>query len=269
MIDLVAFSTKDNKSVEWSSALTIQDKTLTNNKRSVCYIQNSSSGGKYKFQLGSGDQDSFKLLFGISTFQNKIQERSDLNIEIPPSCHELFDDLDNMILETAKDRRSEWWPNEKNVSDEDIEDRYYPILKADPGGKYNPSMKCKISIYDGGCSKNPGNTQVFEYCTDGCTRENGEEYSGENQLVKLDNETDIRKLCVARSRCMPIIQISNIWFHNKQFGVTLDCKMIAIFPQVKELGFFMPSQNSFSHSIKSCNNESVLTEEEASRLEGF
>lgn len=255
---------EEQNSIDWSKHLGIGEIVITPQKLQRCYIQSVKTGGKFKIQFGFGSNDNFKLLFGISTYQNRKQERSDLNIEIPPSCQQTMQDLDELILETAKDRKGEWWPQEPELSDEQIEDRYIPATKVDPSGNFMPNTKCKISLYG---NENKGNTQVFEYCSDGCTRADGSVYSGKNDLLVVEDEIMIRTLLEPKCRCLFVVQISNIWFMNNAFGPTLDCKMVACFPKKNEMSFFMPEL--MNADVKVSKNDDILNDEDKLALKSF
>lgn len=250
--NIVLNKNKINDVVDWEKNITIDAKYITKNKNTRANIRSldpSKVQNKFMVQLGTGTKDSFKILFGISTYGGHQSERSDLNLEIDNDVAETFLNLDEFIVDTVTRRKSEFFDTER--SDASIRASYYGCVKQDKEGKYNPNLKCKITLG----SNEDMSTKVFEWVNAGDSSVEGKN-SNDSSLVGVDDEACIRNLIQPKTQCMCIIQVQSLWFKTDNWGVSVEARLLGVFPQPQELQFFMPQ--SFAPTTFSAADEEKL-----------
>ena len=243
---------------DWDRRIHIDNKYITPNKNSRAIIRSldhTKLASKYLIQLGTSFNDSFKILFGISSYGGHLTDRSDLNIELEGNVAESFNNLDNFIKETVVARKQDFFDDPK--SDELIRETYYGCVKQDREQKYNPNLKTKITLGNSD-EMNNMTTKVMEYVASGEKSCEGVLVSS-NSHIPVKNNDSIRELVCPKSQCMAMIQIQSLWFKNDAWGITLETRLLLIFPQPKEISFFMPTiENSLVTPTNTPNTSNTV-----------
>lgn len=250
--NIVLHKNKINDVVDWDKNIQVDSKYITKNKNTRANIRSLDSSkvsSKFMVQLGTAANDSFKILFGISNYGGQKSDRSDLNIEIDNDTAESFLNLDEYIVSTVIERKAEFFA--ANRSDDSIRSAYYGCVKQDKEGKYNPNLKCKITLND----NNDLSTKVFEWVNAGESSCEGKSCN-DSALVGVDDEECIRNLVQPKTQCMCMIQLQSLWFKNDNWGISVEVRLLGIFPQPKEIQFFMPQ--TFTPSTFSAADEERL-----------
>jgi hypothetical protein len=237
--NLVIQNDKACSPVDWSKNIHIDNKYITRNKNTRANIKSldrTKLSSKFLVQIGTSNTDNFKILFGISCYGGHKSERSDLNIDLTGESANTLKSLDEFIVDEVIRRKTDFFEPERST--ESIKSGYYGCVKEDREGKYNPNLKCKITLG----SDESLNTKVFQWVQAG-------EESIENKpsiddaLIDVDSEESIRDLIVPKTQCMCIIQIQSLWFKNDNWGVGVEARLLGVFPHPKDLQFFIPPSN--------------------------
>ncbi len=162
-------------------------------------------------------------LFDGATLESEVAKGSKLKVKAnvdDPEFAAFLEKLDRFIVETAKIKKSEWFPG-KNYSDERIEALYKPKLTQDAERKYAPRLTIKITTKD---TKN--RTALF------CRR-------GDNTW----NDATFTDLNEKGVRATFIVELKGIWSSAVGFGIDIDAEKILIEPRKRkalEFDFITP-----------------------------
>jgi hypothetical protein len=225
-----------NKTISWENQVKVDSRYITTKKNVRCNIQSidrSKSSNKYQIQLGTGINDSYKILFGISSFGDRQTERSDMNINLDNEASVIFSDLDTFIVDSIIARKDEFF---EGKSDEFVREAYYGCVKQDKELRYNPYLKCKVTL---GENKNL-NSKVYQWVQEGESSIEGT-CTDQTRLVVVESNDKIRELILPNTECMCIIQVQSLWFKNDGWGVSMEARLVAAFSCQQELQFFVPS----------------------------
>lgn len=146
--------------------------------------------------------------YSLSLAFNGIGNNCDLE-----SMKQLFEALDDLIIELAIKHCSSWF--KKSLTRQQIQKMYKPILKpSNNPAKYPPSIRIKLKQTDGQIT-----SRIFYVKTNGTTSN-----------FDLNDFTPGSKVSV-------YLKLSNIWFMNDTFGVSLEGEDIFVHEPKMEVGF--------------------------------
>lgn len=154
--------------------------------------------------------------FGVSSApeQNPNSTRRNLDISVTdPAMIEFFKAVDKMNCEAAA-KHSKSTFNKEYSAEMLHETIYLKTLKWDEEKKYEPLIRTKVVV--GGDPRN--HTKIYVV-----TGTDGEG----NDVYEEGTIDDITK----RSRVVPIVDFRGLWFASRQFGMSVVCKTIMVWPQ--------------------------------------
>jgi hypothetical protein len=157
--------------------------------------------------------------FGISELFDKTKEPNNKrNLELSvrsPKLREFLSALDENTIDQAVRNYEEWFNSDKKrkpLTPEDIRGYYRPLLQEGPNDKeYDPLFRTKVNIADPKVLR----VFVFDGMKDGC------------MMCRVGRLSDVSKFV----EVVPIIEVVGLWFMTKQFGVSLQCSDVVVFPK--------------------------------------
>ena len=221
MPDLVLSKTYNTENIPlWEDVLEITEKQPGQKGVSLCYLNYKNHiNRKFEVQLGKSDEDYTTTPFGVSAWSGQVENRMELSVALPPSAVEVFKDLDAFIVQHAKKKHREWWPDIDN-----FEDLNYRSCVMHNNVEYEPLLKSKIKLY------NPNKEELAA----------GVYNLVNNEIVQLGNtEVDrVKKVEALKARANLIVTVAPtaIWFKNKslEWGLTIETKNVAVVPQQQD-----------------------------------
>lgn len=195
--------------------------TPNKHKSVTVYISEHDSDARPRFQLVKyGVEAPLKCPYGISDAldeDKKDATRKSLDISIDnPEFKKSLMALDERNKQVAVENCEKWF--HKKLSQEHINFMYQSLIreeKAKPGASlkgYNPTLRTKVQIDP----TKPRCTQFYVVTTGS---------DGKLQYRKVDH-TAVGK----GSRIIPIVEVASLWFTSSQFGMTLECTDVIIYP---------------------------------------
>jgi len=182
----------------------------------VYFRPNKSTESNMRIQLQTADEPRCKTPFATSAYDDDgTATRKNLELSLEnESLVKFFQEFDEQNIQAAIDHK-DWF--KKTFTEAQIRNMYYPLLTYDITGKgYSPRLHTKVNTE----GKNKVNVLLY-------TEENGcPEY-------RPGNESDIQRY----SECMVICEASGLWFQSKQFGMSLVCTDVIIFPKAERSEF--------------------------------
>jgi hypothetical protein len=243
-----------NKNFEWEKLLQIESKYTTsknNIRASIKCLDTSNQSTKLQIQLGAGNKSTYKILFGISSYGGHQTERSDLNIDLGLSSAKAFRSLDEFIINSIIEKKDEFFDDDR--SDDLIRRNYYGCVKQDKEQRYNPFLKCKITLSENPEEMENLNTKVFEWVPEGCNSIEGVT-TNESKLIRVHANAQVRNLVQPKSQCMCIVQVQSLWFKGDNWGVSIEARLLGIFTKPTELEFFMNEPVAESEPVQVDDN---------------
>ena len=166
----------------------------------IVYINNPTNGNsRLRIQI-----PVMTATFGISRFDDS-NGASSFSLDLSFKGYETNDKLagflntlkqfDDMIVDAAQKNAQEWFG--RDMSTELVREFYKPLVRDSSQGKYAPMIRLKLSPYSEIFDVDQNRVTDFEYITKGST-------------------------------CRAIVDVSSIWFINKQFGVSLRVLQAAV-----------------------------------------
>ena len=172
--------------------------------------KSNSKGGQSIWLSHNGEKiiiqiPKSKTPFGLNHQQYEDgSSKFDVSVSLTsPEFKFWIETLDKYICKRATEYSQEWFGKRK--SNEVIEEMYKPIKTVPKKDNYSPTMKLKLPYYNG-----EHKSSVFDDKRNPITPE------------------AITKGC----EVMLIVQLSNMWFVRKQFGVTWQVLQAKIYPKL-------------------------------------
>lgn len=194
-----------------------KDPVQNKHKALTVYINESKeSMRRPRYQLASHVEPRLRAPFGISDGLDESKKddgRKTLDMSI--ETDELLENLsilDEHNIRIAAANCKKWF--KRDLSEDQIRFMYRPIVKPDNSGKgYRPMFRTKINV------KNRGNmnAKIFEI----------REKDGK-QIEYIPRDASFVK---RGARVVPIVEVGSLWFTTHQFGMTLECTDLIVFPQ--------------------------------------
>ena len=181
--------------------------------RTSYVVKSTSDPSRARYQMATKEDPRLKAPYGISKpFDEKQQDSDrkslDLNIESDALLNVLVA-LDEHNVKVAFDNCEKWFG--KKLPIEHIKFMYRPIVTYDKNKKYKPTFRTKINVN----ANSDSATRFFLV----------EEKEGQVEYLEKDS-TIVGK----GSRMVPIIEPASLWFSSTQFGMTMECTDVIVFP---------------------------------------
>lgn len=187
-----------------------------------------SKGKRIRFQathtLG-GEEELCTCPFGLSEPFDEKSDPTRRNLELSinsPQLLQFLEGVDAANLRAARDHLVEdkdrrvrtWFPKKKAVTEAKLVDRYNRVVKysSDESQDYPPRFRVKISMPNPEMPNRPV-TKIYLQ-------------RGEGQPLEPGTYDDI----VRNVRVVPVVSIGGIWFTNTEFGMTLNCEQLLVYP---------------------------------------
>jgi hypothetical protein len=191
-------------------------------KSRTAYINKSlDDQTKPRYQLASKDDPRLRAPYGISEPFDEKQKDSerkslDLSIEFEGLLTGLKA-LDEHNVNVAFANCEKWFG--KKLPIEHLRFMYKPLVTLDKTGKgYKPTFRTKVNLTRG----TDNMTKFFVI----------EEANGKVKYVPKDSNV-VTKGC----RVVPVVEMASLWFSSTQFGMTLECTELIVFPGVQREEF--------------------------------
>ena len=190
---------------------------ITNKYKSkTAYVNKSASDqSRPRYQMATKDDPRLRAPYGISKpFDEKQQDsdRKSLDMSIESeNLLKVLSALDEHNVKVAFENCEKWFG--KKLPIEHIRFMYRPIVTPDKNGKYKPTFRTKINT-----NADADNATRFLLI---------DESSGQVQYTEKDSS-----IVTKGSRLVPIVEPSSLWFSSTQFGMTLECTDVIVFPTV-------------------------------------
>ena len=178
------------------------------------YIDNSVTDKRRpRIQCVTDNELPLKAPFGASCFeQNSASTRLNLELTIEnPALLDFLQALDRHIPTVARRNCSAWF--KKELSEAEILSMYRPVVNAKENSNFPPMMRSKINVASG---RNQVRVHKALDTGSGMSHTKG-------TIDDITNDASY----------WPIIEISGMWFMSRQFGVSIVCTELLVFPSVK------------------------------------
>lgn len=207
----------------------------TNGAKSA-YVSTAKGGNdpsnRIRIQLGQYESGEFmRSVYGLSAplaGQTDNNRRAlDLSIDSDEML-KFLQTLDAKNKQAAKTNTMEWF--KKQISDTEVDAFYTPIVKPSTKAEYRPTARTKVVV-----DTERINTQIFVVNREG---NDGAKNTIEEYIPGSIND-------ISRGgKCIPIVEISGLWFAQKSFGMSLVVTHLLVWPGRSTLGidaFMLPS----------------------------
>ena len=188
--------------------------------KTVYINESATSERRPKYQLGNKDT-RLKCPYGISEAYDKTKAedttRKSLDISLDnPALKQHLLALDAQNKRVAFENCERWF--KRKLTEDQIDFMYQPLVRVDKSGKgYTDTTRTKVNVAN--------NERATRFYT----------------LIEKDGETYYRQegasVIKNGSRIVPVVEIGSLWFNSSQFGMTLDCTDVIVFPS-SERGMF-------------------------------
>jgi len=191
-------------------------------KSKTSYINKSrDNASRPRYQLATKDDPRLRAPYGISKpFDEKQQDsdRKSLDMSIESeSLLAVLKGLDQHNINVAFENCEKWFG--KKLPREHITFMYRPLVTLDKAGKYKPTFRTKINTN----ASSDNATRFFMI----------EEADG--RMVKYTEKDS--SIVTKGSRLVPVVELGSLWFSSTQFGMTLECTEVIVFPNVQREEF--------------------------------
>lgn len=172
---------------------------------------------RIRFQM-SGQNDLQTIIWGLSAPPNGVEPGTnvrytlDLTVDSPELAKKLKE-IDEKLVEGGVANATEWFGAAKDRAA--VENAYVPLFRPPYKDGVSPSVRTKVSTGERA-------TTVWVVKS---------ESEGSLQYYK-GSEADLTK----GSKCMAMVESSNLWFINKQFGMSLNVTDIIVWPNKRASG---------------------------------
>lgn len=191
----------------------------------VVYINNPANGNsRLRIQI-----PVMSATFGVSRYDDSNGSSSyslDLSFKGYDSNDKLaafldtLKQFDDMIVDAAQKHAQEWFG--RDMSEDLVREFYKPLVRDSSQGKYAPMIRLKLTPYSEIFDVDQNRVTDFEYITKGST-------------------------------CRAIVDVSSIWFINKQFGVSLRVLQAAVVSKPATIsGFAFQDDDEEAKSGEDC-----------------
>lgn len=174
-----------------------------------------------RYQLASKEDPRLRAPYGISEpFDEKQKDTERKSLDLSIEFEGLLVALkaqDEHNIKVAYENCEKWFG--KKLPIEHLTFMYKPIVTPDKTGKgYKPTFRTKVNLTRG----TDNMTKFFVI----------EEVDGKVKYVEKDSSV-VTKGC----RVVPVVEIGSLWFSSTQFGMTLECTELIVFPGVQREEF--------------------------------
>lgn len=173
-----------------------------------------------RYQMALKDEPQLRAPYGISKpFDDKQSDddRKSLDMSIESdNLLAVLKDLDEHNINVAFENCERWFG--KKLTREHITFMYRPIVTPDKNGKYRPTFRTKINTN----AQSDRATRFFYI----------EEADNKVKYIQKDSAI-VTKGC----RLVPMVEIGSLWFSSTQFGMTLECTDLIVFPHAQREEF--------------------------------
>lgn len=181
--------------------------------RTSYVVKSKDDPNRPRYQLASKTDPLLRTPYGISKpFDEKQQDsdRKSLDMSIESDALlEVLKKLDEHNVNVAFENCKLWFG--KDLTRQHIEFMYRPLVTLDKEGKYKPTFRTKINV-------NAGSNQASRFFSI-------DETDTAVRYVQKDSS-----LLTKGSRVVPVVDVASLWFSSTQFGMTLECTEIIVFP---------------------------------------
>lgn len=198
-----------------------KEPVLNKFKSRTSYVNKSASQPhRPRYQMSSKDDPRPRAPYGISkpfddTKQDSDRKSLDISIE-SDALLEALKALDEHNIQVAYDNCEKWFG--KKLHKDFITHMYHPLVMVDKAGKYRPTFRTKINTNADAVNA----TRFFLI----------EESGGKVKYTEKDSS-----IVTKGSRLVPVVELGSLWFSSTQFGMTLECTEVIVFPGVQREEF--------------------------------
>ena len=157
-------------------------------------------------QLAMGKSEPLLLPYGLSTYYDDGDKKRDLRLGSSDALGSWAASVDKTVVKAAIERSKEWFG--KKLKESEIGDMYVPLVRTviNRSGE-SENIRTKIVL------EGPWKTHLF--------------VPGE---TKADTEVVGIEALVPGAQMVPIVKISEVWFVEDKFGVSLDVTQACVWP---------------------------------------
>lgn len=188
--------------------------------RASYVVKSASNPSRARYQMATKEDPRLKAPYGISKpFDEKQQDSDRKSLDLSIESDSLLDilvALDDHNVRVAFENCEKWFG--KKLPIEHIKFMYRPIVTYDKNKKYRPTFRTKINV-----NADTDNATRFFLV---------EEKDGKVEYLEK-NSSIISK----GSRTVPIVEPASLWFGATQFGMTLECTDVIVFPSAQREEF--------------------------------
>lgn len=181
--------------------------------RTSYVVKSASDPSRPRYQMANKDDLRLKAPYGISKpFDEKQQDSDRKSLDMTIESDALLGVLlavDEHNVKVAFENCEKWFG--KKLPIEHIKFMYRPLVTYDKNKKYKPTFRTKINV-----NANADNATRFFLV---------EEKEGKVEYLEKDSS-----IVGKGSRMVPIVEPASLWFSSTQFGMTLECTDVIVFP---------------------------------------
>lgn len=199
-----------------------KDPVVNKYKSVTVYVQESATSTRRpRYQLTSHEETRLKCPYGISEpFEDskKNDSRKSLDISIDnPDLKAALLALDEHNKQVAFENCERWF--KRPMPKEQIAFMYQSLVRPDRSGKgYTETVRTKVTL-----DNSERATRFFTLI--------------ENPDGSVSYRQEKSSIIKNGSRIIPIIEVGSLWFTSKQFGMTLECTDVIVFPSTERGAF--------------------------------
>lgn len=176
---------------------------------------------RVKVQLNTPQEPLIQVPWGVSVFRDQdpaLVTKKSINLRVTnPRLVDFWERFNRFMIQTAYDRRAEWFPDQEDPSKEFLKQTYYPVWgqsKKSRDNGYEPTLRAKCFDFK---DRPKSSIKVFNL-------------NPETNIMIAGKCSDID----TGSQGMFNVVLDSVWFKAMQWGVTIIVTEAAIMPSQEQ-----------------------------------